>query len=168
MNVVITIPDEGYDREAIPVRALPFVSSPLTPDCIARGLASLSPFWPGGDRPLLQGLRAYFLEDGRPVEMPENSWVRFVRAIEATGEELPRDPDYRDGIKLLPAGVFVWKADFEIVFQEIVPAAPGAPKNPPVRVACYEPLMPADMRAIVMEGFVQFVRQPSPTAPCPT
>jgi len=154
MNVVVSI----KGQEAIPVRALPYVSFVLSPACIARGLATsgiglLTLF---DDRPLLSRTIAYFLEDGEPVKVANHTWQRYVRALDAREEGLSSfDPEYRDEIKLLPPGVFVWKWQFEMDYGGKVPHAPGEPENPMERVACYEPLIPMDMREIVMEGFGQ-------------
>jgi hypothetical protein len=86
MNVVIAI----KRRESIPVRALPYVSHALSPARIAAGLGSrgglLSLF---EDRPLLSDLRAYFLENGEPVEIPPHTWLRYVRVLDAMEEGLP-------------------------------------------------------------------------------
>ena len=155
MNVVVRIPRGDWYSEAIPVRALPYVSSVLSPTAITNGLSAIGLQLLDDDRPLLGGLSAYFLENSEPVEIPCHTWNRYVRIFDARDEGLPDfDPEYRDGIKMLPAGVFVWKSSFESIYGEkSPPAAPGEPENPMVRVACYEPLIPADMREIVMEGF---------------
>jgi hypothetical protein len=84
--------------------------------------------------------------------------LTYVRVLDAVEEGLPLlDPDYSEAIRRLPAGVFVWKWEFEATCGEKTPHAPGEPENSMVRVACYDPLIPTDMREVVMEGFGQYI-----------
>lgn len=153
-DVVVTI----AHREAIPLRALPYVSPGLSPARIARGLAVGGGLLSvGDDRPFLSRTKAYFLENGKPTEMPCHSWHRYACALDEREKSIPHlDPEYRDEIKMLPAGVFVWKLDFEIDYGGWVPHAPGEPENQMERVAWYEPLIPADIRKTIMEGFERY------------
>jgi hypothetical protein len=134
----------------------------LSPACIARGLASIGGLLPfSDDRPLLSRTNAYFLENGKPVAIPSHAWHRYASALDERKKSFPRlDPEYRDEIKMLPPGVFVWKLDFEFDYGGRVLHAPGEPENPMVRVAWYEPLIPADMRKTIMEGFERYIAPP--------
>lgn len=153
MNVVVTIPPGG--REAIPVRALPYVSpsalDPLSPARIASDLAEPldGPFEhesPDVGRRVLTGLRAFLLDaQGEPAEVLPGMWAIVAADIEAQQkEDRPFDPAYRREIKLLPRGVFVWKSEFEEAFENIRKGH---------RRLSYETLIPEEMSEVVMDGF---------------
>lgn len=135
-------------QEAIPVRALPFVSlglpSPLPPSRIASNLAPETLGFEDrafhDERPrVLTGLRAHQLtEDLRIADVPPLAWDRIYDAITAAG------PAEADQLKCLPPGVFVWRRDFERAFDDYRQGFRGL---------SYDPLIPAELQALVMEGF---------------
>ncbi len=156
MNVIITI----HGREAIPVRALPYVSpsslDPLSPLRVARDLAEPrdGPFEhesPDVNMRVLTGLQAYLLNDTEEsVPILPGRWDSFVADIEAMeDDERPFDPSYRDQIDLLPSQVFVWKHEFEEALKDY--------KNGFRRVS-YEPFIQGKMCGVVMEGFEETAR----------
>ena len=118
MNVVFRI----SGREAIPVRAIPYMAgTTVSADILVRGLLSVDPINP------LHGLSAYELlnyDVCRKVSPWE--WSRFAIELQALTDRLNRQE--RDGelttaectakwkqnsVKLLPAQVFLWKDEFQ-------------------------------------------------------
>jgi hypothetical protein len=118
MNVVFRI----SGREAIPVRAIPYMAgTTVSADILVRGLLSVDPTNP------LHGLSAYELlnyDVCRKVSPWE--WSRFAVELQALTDRLNRQE--RDGelttaectakwkqnsVKLLPAQVFLWKDEFQ-------------------------------------------------------
>lgn len=173
MKVVISI--EG--QEAIPVRALPYMVPALTPRRIAADLGWTPPLgWglsPDSEhREPLAGTPSYHLQDGHPEKIPPIHWRRFERTIGQWHNTThgPDDSEYRNTIRLLPAGVFIWKGDFELYFEGKIPVPPGVETPPPVRNAWYTPLISEDMQQVVMDGFERYVRNgageatPAPSA----
>jgi hypothetical protein len=114
MNCVIKI----GDREAVPVRAIPFVTGwSISPDVVARGLAGLD------FNRRLKSLRAYHLDlDGNFSPMLSKEWdvvhdgLRALSASLRAGEtaEGSSYPDWvRQSIPALPSHCFVWLDEFE-------------------------------------------------------
>lgn len=114
MNCVIKI----GDREAVPVRAIPFVTGwSISPDVVARGLAGLD------FNRRLKSLRAYHLDlDGNFSPMLPKEWdviydgLRALSASLRAGEtaEGSSYPDWvRQSIPALPSHCFVWLDEFE-------------------------------------------------------
>jgi hypothetical protein len=153
MRVTVSI----GDGEAIPVRALPFVSphslDPLSPYRIVRDLAEPfdGPFEhesPNVNPRVLTGLHAYHLDENRkPAKILPGEWDRVACDIEAAEQTGARyDPAYRNQIRLLPPGVFVWRREFEQVLD-------GYKQG--LREVTYDPLIPEDIAPLVMAGFEQ-------------
>lgn len=171
MNVIVVMPD---GREAIPVRALPYVFPALTPHGLIAELTHFKTIvYPrdltvtmcqqgrekddrGNPKPRTGRLYhpvAYHLDDGAPEAIAPNDWHRIGRPI-TERDEKPNVPgqDYSDEIALLPAGVFLWRDECK---------AEGR----------FSPLVPEAMRAVIMEGFERFlapaVEPPAPAAEPP-
>jgi hypothetical protein len=117
MTVVVQI--EG--RDAIPVRAIPMLTDwqALSPDVVAEILSGGSDHCPSFD-----GLAAYRLHpDGRVVRESQRSWSSWiVRNLKAASEAIKakqtcHETGYQqwrnEALALLPAGVFVWRDEFE-------------------------------------------------------
>lgn len=117
MNVVVEI--EG--REAIPVRAIPLLTNWnfFSPDVVANIFAEHK-----GNHGFYYGeLQALRIENGHVNPLKREWWVSWAaRELGALSEKIKRTglPDevgyqqWRDeSLPLLPAGVFVWKDDFE-------------------------------------------------------
>ena len=87
--------------EALPVRAIPFVSSwgRFSPVPLVRYLAQNPVGFTEWDKPLT----AYTLRDGKAVAVPVSDWEAFEAQAEAGGV---------GGLGKLPAGVFVWLDEF--------------------------------------------------------
>lgn len=115
------------NRELLPIRLIPFVFGfNLSPLDLAKLLAhKVGLAWPAL-RPEDE-LFAYHLDnEDFPAKMLPHEWGNFVSDIEVEArkfklQETFEDEKYRpwrlEALKLLPARVFVWKDEFEAVFQ---------------------------------------------------
>jgi len=110
------------DRDALPVRAIPYVSGwTISPDVVAKNFArgQPSPF------AKLQNTDTFHLVDGRPVKLLPKEWDRYVAGLQGLEAEL-RDQFANDergyaawvarSVAKLPQGVFVWLDDFTADF----------------------------------------------------
>ena len=119
MNVVVVI----QGREAIPVRAIPFLTNweTMSPDVVATALAGedfMSKF---------KHLRAYRLEFGAVKSIDQRYWGNFIsQNLSGLSAKLRLDhpqheigyPTWQsDSWKLLPAGAFVWKDEWEVEYH---------------------------------------------------
>ncbi|RCX08253.1 hypothetical protein [Extensimonas vulgaris] len=120
MNVIVEI----NGRQAIPVRAIPLLTDweVLSPDVCANAFAGEE-----GTTPHLEGLQAYRLDEkGAPQPIAAREWANWiVRELEACSERITAtQTSHEDGYQqwrseslgLLPAGVFVWRDEFEAAF----------------------------------------------------
>jgi hypothetical protein len=115
VNVILKI----QDREAIPVRAIPLLTNweVLSPDELADALA-------GGEHGYaFHDIFAYRIEDKEVQPVVQTWWENFpCRALKALGDrikatEISHETGYQEwrkqSLNELPAGVFVWKDEFE-------------------------------------------------------
>ncbi len=147
-------------REAIPVRALPFVTGwSMSPDMVASALARSDP------EEMLRGVVAYHLVgQAKPAPMLPKAWDGVEAELRTLSETLKFKevvdfesyPTWRyEAILLLPAGVFVWKDKFIAAFEKdfsderkgILDERPGD------RQLSLLPLIPTELREAVVEGF---------------
>ena len=109
-------------REALPVRAIPFVTGwIMPPDVTATALAHKDPFEG------LKDVSAYHLwADGKVSLMLPKEWVRIQAELKALCDGLKSAettegesyPVWRqEAIKALPAACFVWREEFEQAFR---------------------------------------------------
>ncbi|MEA3274788.1 MAG: hypothetical protein U9Q81_05755 [Pseudomonadota bacterium] len=160
MNVVVSI----RNRKAIPVRALPFVTGwTLSPDVVATELAEST------ELSRLTKLRACHLNEyGDLVEMLPKEWDRIVAdlkalsaKLEASGETgAPRYASWRErSIPCLPAGVFVWRDEFEEAFSRGYSRHRWAIPNEREgdRALTFSPLIPDALYEVVMEGLNMYL-----------
>ncbi|CAN7546591.1 hypothetical protein LJR066_003761 [Acidovorax sp. LjRoot66] len=115
MNVIIKI----GGRDAIPVRAIPLLTyrETMSADYLAKALAGDEHFYH------FEGLKAFGFEGGQARELPEAYWSNVVNTrLEALSAEIrSKEVSHEAGlnkwrsesIKALPAGVFVWRDEFE-------------------------------------------------------
>lgn len=173
MTVVVQI--EG--RDAIPVRAIPMLTDwqALSPAKVAEILSGDSDHWPSFD-----GLAAYRLHpDGRVVRESQRSWSSWiVRNLKAASEAIKEKQTSREtgsqqwrneALALLPAGVFVWRNEFEAAhLDEYGPKGLRARSNPytfqPATYALdYNPQYgPEGWQKLVSEGFEQLLAPAEP------
>ncbi|WP_235507467.1 hypothetical protein [Acidovorax sp. Leaf78] len=151
-------------RSALPVRALPYVTSwNLSPDEVAGNLARKT-----GAHARLQNTSALHLVGDMPTKMLANEWDAFVVQLDALkaalsnlyqGEEDADSRRYADwrqrSASLLPAGVFVWLDDFHNDHQrDFSPeAVTYTQERGGERELNLSPYMDAQALAMVMEGF---------------
>lgn len=111
-------------RDALPVRALPYVTGWLiSPDIVASNFARSET----GASELLKSTDSYHLVGERVVKLLPKEWDRYVVALRALSAELHEQfADYdqgyaawrRSSVAKLPAGAFVWLDEFVADFTE--------------------------------------------------
>ena len=165
MNVVVVI----NGREAVPVRAIPLLTNweTMSPDIVSRALA-----W-DEDAMYFEGLQAFQFDDGQRA-VPATWWENMARrqlkalshaikAVQIT-HETGLQEWRRKSLEVLPAGVFVWKDEFEPMHcRRYGPDGTTLLKNGAqltekehARVVAldFDPFIPdKDMQGLVMEGF---------------
>lgn len=156
-------------KDALPVRAIPLLTDwqGLSPDGLAKILAGDSDHWPSFD-----GLTAYRLQtDGSIEAIPPRWWrswvVRKLNAISDAikAKQASHETGYQqwrsESLAQLPAGVFVWRDEFETAHtMEYGPEGARARSNPEgfdpsVHILNFNPY-PAPAIAtlgMVLEGF---------------
>ncbi|HSD17220.1 MAG TPA: hypothetical protein VLC71_08200 [Thermomonas sp.] len=161
-------------RDAIPVRALPYVTGwALAPDTLVKLLHNTSKHWPSTyeDRPRSPWLTAYrLLPNGDCHPVPPKDWQLVEIAIEGFDSELDASQhDHRHGyaqwrrraMEHFPFDCFVWRDELEAKLYDV-------PEwNRVVRLGDdltgggklnYAPLLLPGMREMVMEGFEESAR----------
>lgn len=150
MNAIIQI----HGREAIPVRALPWLTDwQFSAQEVAEALAHDKGY------ESFAGMEAYRLDDGaiQPVRVGE--WLNSVTiSIEEIAErELPPTEWEKLSLAALPAGVFVWRDEWEPAYNystyspDAMFTLGGATK----KALNFDPRIPPEMASLVMEGFSQ-------------
>lgn len=152
-------------REAIPVRAIPFITGwKMSPDMVASALARTDL------AQRLEKVPAYHLQpDGSFAPMLPKEWDGIQADLQILSDKLKAKdqidnesyPEWRRlSVPLLPPGVFVWKDEFEKSF-----ACVYSPKRMMIpgersgdRELNFSPMIPPELREIVVEGFVTPVK----------
>lgn len=148
-------------REAIPVRAIPYVTCwTISPDALAREFSGKlsAPF------ARLIGLQSYHVKGGCIVQTLPEEWDGIVVALEAFEADIRfRFPDRTQGYyqwrqrsaNKLPAGVFVWREEFECVYlkDRIVKTGNLTAIRQAGRVLTYAPMITGDVAGSVFAGF---------------
>jgi hypothetical protein len=161
MNVIILIPDNGRPREAVPVRAVPWVTGwSVSPDRLCIDLARDHEDF----EPKLKGAVAYHLDRGNPVVLAKE-WDFVRSALRALEEELDAEGAARNtsyqawrhrSTLALPSAVFMWADELRAAFESgygsrycwtILNEREGD------RELNFCPMLPDDLRSSVMEGF---------------
>lgn len=117
------------DREALPVRAIPYVTGwTISPDVVATNFAREA----GAPFEKLQNTDTYHLVDGRPVKLLPKEWDRYVAALKgleaALRAEFEEHEEFANDDRgyaawvsqsagKLPPGVFVWLDEFAADFK---------------------------------------------------
>ena len=156
MKVVVSI----SGRDAVPVRALPYVTGwRISPDALTLLFEK-----PSAYARATEGLRAFQFdeEDGHPIVLPVE-WQQISLAFMTLARQLRNKagegnvPTYalwrREAIACLPQRCFVWRDEFESTYRAGDTIVPQDPLNDQVPPLNFSPLVPDDMRALVMEGF---------------
>ncbi|ARO88918.1 hypothetical protein EBAPG3_014715 [Nitrosospira lacus] len=161
MNVILLIDS----REVIPVRAIPFITGGLmSPINVAASLANI-------DLPKkLKGITAHHLSsNGVPASMLPKEWDGITAGLQALSDKLQlsekiKDENNlvwrRDSIPLLPAGVFVWKDEFEQAFTRFYGSDSHIrlEERPGDRELNYSPMIPSELHMTVAEGFTMPIK----------
>lgn len=164
MNVVITV--EG--REAIPVRAIPFVTGwMVSPDVVAESFARTDKWVTS-----LNDLVSFSISpDGSISPMLPKEWdgieadLELLSDILKAQETIPGSgyPEWRrHSIPLLPSHTFVWRDQFEQAFKRAY--GPGGmlllDERPGDRELNFSPRIPSDLIPAVFEGVCTTSREP--------
>ena len=175
----VTIEING--RQALPVRAIPLLTywETLSPDVCANAFA-------GNECTAqhLAGLPTYRLDDkGEPQPVAALEWANYhVRALNACSAHIKAtQPDHEVGYQqwrseslgLLPAGVFVWRDEFESAFlleygpESMRARFAGANYEQDRHQLNFDPQYGPrnDWKTLVLEGFESV--QPQAAAPAP-
>ncbi len=179
MDVVVHI----GGRQAIPVRAIPLLTDweVLSPDVCANAFAGVE-----STTPHLEGLATYRLDEaGGPQPIAARWWANWiVRELEAcsariTAAQASHEAGYpqwrRESLELLPAGVFVWRDEFEPAFlREYGPNSmrarfAGEDYDEAVHLLNFDPQHGPreDWQTLVMEGFERHRSASAAPAPPP-
>ena len=157
-------------REAIPIRAIPFITDwipELNPLRIAEHLRD------NGRGSFFSSLFAYELEKGIPKKFLPKKWQHVIDSLRGLSSELLiKYPDGTDSYnfgysewkrkspELLPPGVFMWRDEFESRYAKNITNAyrfPDlddlAPKEGDLDLD-YDAEIPKDVLASVMDGFL--------------
>lgn len=117
MKLTVTLIDNGDPREAIPVRALPFITGwNFSPDAIANAFSQTD------EARRMRGVRSSRIRENSLTHIAPVDWEHVKVAMDGLDDKLPRGSggyaDWRgESIKLLPAGVFVWLDEFSMAFN---------------------------------------------------
>ena len=122
MNVLVQI--DG--REAIPVRAIPFLTQweVMSPDEVAEALSDDEDCHFGA----FVGLRAFRIAGGQPIEIPPLFWENIVsRQLQGISDQIKASQvthatgysAWREAaVKVLPPDAFVWRNEYEPRFKQ--------------------------------------------------
>lgn len=156
-------------REAIPVRVIPFITGwKMSPDMVASALARTDL------AQRLEKVPAYHLQpDGSFAPMLPKEWDGIQADLQILSDKLKSKdqidnesyPEWRRlSVPLLPPGVFVWKDEFEKSFAYVYsPKRMMIPdERPGDRELNYSPMIPSELREIVVEGFAMPVETETP------
>ena len=152
-------------REAIPIRAIPFVTGWLmSPLNVATSLANTDL------AKKLQGIAAYHLfSNSGPAKTLPKEWDAIVIDLQVLSSKLGGDGKIkdenlgtwrRDSIPLLPAGVFVWKDEFEQAFTCFYGSDSHIrlEERAGDRELNYSPMIPSELHITVAEGFTMPIK----------
>lgn len=156
-------------REAIPIRAIPFVTGWLmSPLNVATSLANTDL------AKKLQGIAAYHLfSNSGPAKTLPKEWDAIVIDLQVLSSTLGEDEKIkdenlatwrRDSIPLLPAGVFVWKDEFEQAFTCFYGSESHIrlEERRGDRELSYSPMIPSELRTVVVDGFIMQIKASTP------
>lgn len=151
-------------RAALPVRSIPFLTGwRMPPDELASQLARVQ--GPPFDR--LRNTHAYQLVDGQPIRISPAEWERVVVRLEGLEARIRRETPHerpgddpegydrwcRSAVPELPAGVFLWRDEFERDFAVDWNRVLRAPSETLDEALIYAPMALHDNHKLVFEGF---------------
>lgn len=153
MNCVITI----NGREAVPVRAIPFITGwkTFSPDAVAIGLAQRCEWG------RLEGLTAYHTTEDGFYEVLPKEWDGVTSELAALSNLLKKDdpdakisyPEWRKkSISYLPSHCFVWLDEFERVYKGAMDRLHIVNERAGDKQLNYHPRISAAVISAVFEG----------------
>ncbi len=158
MNIIVIVDS----REALPIRALPYVTGwTMSPDVVAKTFAH-SDHW----TTKLVDMHAFHLSNHNHTAMLPKEWDGIFAELENLSNMLQMDEMFeggnypawrRESIPLLPPACFIWKDEFEKAFK----LAYSKEKLILVderfgdRDLNFSPLIPEKLQNSVMQGFEQ-------------
>lgn len=162
----LCLPDSPYifevdSRKAIPVRAVPFISSwEISPDVVARWLACRDEFY------LLPDAQAFHIVNGRPTPIPAHRWDGVMEELSSLSAELKateladgaRYPEWRRRSPSFLMPVFIWLDDLEKAWPRfnglihLYGDGQGFTEDTRERHLDYLPFIDAEMQKVVLEG----------------
>lgn len=169
MKLTVSLMDNGKPREAIPVRAIPFVTGwNFSPDAIANAFAQTD------EARRMKGVGSFRTTANRLTQVKAIDWEHVKVSMDGLDDKLPRSPagysEWRSkSIELLPAGTFVWLDEFATAFQiDFSPSnwLPNCRKEYPA--LDFDPMLPEGAESIIYEGFPAFQEATEATSPPPS
>jgi len=160
-------------REAIPARAIPFVTGwMVSPDVVAK-IFSKTDHW----ATRLEGISAYYLSvNGKYSPVLPKEWDGILADLQILSDKLASTetieqenyPAWRQqSILLLPASCFVWRNEFEEAFRRSYSPTRFTllDERPGDRELNFSPRIPEDLVLPVMQGFnhIQVTQEPDAT-----
>ena len=154
MRLTIALAHSDNSREAIPVRALPFITGwNLSPDMIANALSQTD------EARRMKGVLSFRRTANTITPVAAVDWEHVKVAMDGLNDKLPHSASgyadwRRESIKLLPASVFVWLNELETAFRcdfsssNWIPDCRG--EYPALN---FEPMPPEGMAPVIFEGF---------------
>ena len=154
MKLTVTLADDGKPREAIPVRAIPFITGwNFSPDAIANAFSQTD------EARRMRGILTFQITANSFIPVKAVDWENVKVAIDGLNDKLPSGPagyaDWRtESVALLPAGVFVWLDEFATGFSRDFSPLNWLPdcrgEHPSMNLA---PMLVDGMASIIREGF---------------
>ena len=156
MNVILII--DG--REAIPIRALPYVTGwTMSPDVVAKTFAHAD-HW----TTKLMNMHAFHFSNHNYAAMLPKEWDGVLADLVSLSNMLQMDEELeggnysawrRDSIPLLPPACFMWKDEFEKAFKQAYSKEKLFLMDERVgdRDLNFSPLVPETLQDKVMQGF---------------
>ena len=162
MKIIIQV----SNREAIPIRAIPFVTGwMMSPDVVAKAFAHTDSWV----TKLVEVYAFNLSDDGSYAQTLPKEWDGIIAELESLSNMYQMDESYeggnyvawrRDSVPLLPPACFVWKDEFEKAFEMaysekkliLIDERLGD------RELNFSPLIPKKLQGVVMEGFESSVK----------
>jgi hypothetical protein len=169
MNAVIQIECNGVGRDAIPVRALPWLTDWwFGAQEVAEALEQDKENYPE-----FANLQAYRLNGELVEPVPGREWRNTVswNIQNILDKDLPNDQWRREAIAAMPAGAFVWRDQWEPAYNSspdgpdclaALDDDPDAAQDRENRALNFDPMVPPEFERLAADGFVQSESAPAP------
>lgn len=117
MKLSVNIKSMNQEHEALPVRAIPFVSGwVMSPDMVASAFAKTD------DAKRMRHISSYRIVNGAAGAVSARDWDHVTLALTRLDEDIPKGKAgyarwRNESVRDLPPGVFVWLDEFERSFK---------------------------------------------------